>query len=425
MRDLLTLEQYRDELLALVRPDARVEDVPLDAAAGRVLARDVVSGVSVPVFANSAMDGYAVRFAEVAEVPVTLRVVGDVPAGSAADPAAGPGECVRIMTGAPLPSFADTVVPVEETATGTDGDGSIPSQPWDGMEPSPFRPGEPRSVTITHAPDALGRHVRAAGEDFSAGARVALAGTTITPAIAGALAAVGLTCVAVRPRPVVAVRSTGDELVTDGSPLGRGQIYESNSIALAAALAGWGADVRRFPAVGDDAAALASSLDEACVGADLVVLTGGASVGAFDVVRDVLEAAGGVFRSVRVQPGKPQGRAVWNGVPVVSLPGNPLSAALSCELFVRPLVDRMLGRPERGWLTAVAGADWTSPPGRRQLVPVRLSTGPDGRLVATPSHRRGSASHVVSSLAEADGYCSVGEDVAAVAAGDLVQVRWL
>lgn len=412
MRELLTVEQYQAELLALVRPDSRVERVPLAEAAGRVLAEDVVSGVSVPVFANSAMDGYAVRFAEVATAPVTLRVVGDVPAGSAADPVAGPGECVRIMTGAPLPSFADTVVPIEDTdpSTGSGIDlGTAPS-----------------SVTITRAPEAPGRHVRGAGEDFSAGARVAVAGTPITPAVAGALAAVGLTCVPVRPRPVVVVRSTGDELVTDGSPLGRGQIYESNSIALAAALAGWGADVRRFEAARDEADALAAWLDEVCgAGADLVVLTGGASVGAFDVVRDVLEAAGGTFRSVRVQPGKPQGWAVWDGVPVVSLPGNPVSAALSCEVFVRPLLDRILGRPGRGWLTAVAGSDWTSPAGRRQLVPVRLSTGADGRLVATPSHRRGSASHVVSSLAEADGYCSVAEDVTTVTTGDLVQVRWL
>jgi molybdopterin molybdotransferase len=410
MRELLTVEQYRDEVLALVRPDVRVEHVGLDAAAGRVLAEDVVSGVSVPVFANSAMDGYAVRFAEVSVAPARLRVVGDVPAGSGEDPAVGPGECVRIMTGAPLPTFADTVVPVEDT------DGTP------GTEPSPSRAAPP-TVTITRAPDARGRHVRGAGEDFSAGARVAVAGTPITPAVAAELAAVGLTSVPVRPRPVVAVRATGDELVTDGSPLGRGQIYESNSIALASALTAAGADVRRYNAARDEADALATWLDG--VSADLVVLTGGASVGAFDVVRDVLEGAGGSFRHVRVQPGKPQGWAVWHGVPVISLPGNPLSAALSCELFVRPMLDRILGRPERPWLIAAAGADWTSPAGRRQLVPVRLSSDADGRLVATPAHRRGSASHVVSSLAGADGYCAVAEDVTAVAAGDLVRVRWL
>lgn len=399
MRELLTVEQYRAELLDLVHPDARVESVPLAAASGRVLAQDVVSGVSIPVFANSAMDGYAVRFAEAAEVPATLRVVGDVAAGSAADPEVGPGECVRIMTGAPLPTFADTVVPVEDT------DGGL------------------TTVTVIQAPDAPGKHVRGAGEDFAAGARIAVAGTTVTPAVAGELAAVGLTSVPVRPRPIVALRSTGDELVTDGSALGRGQIYESNSIVLAAMLAAAGADVRRAHAARDEPSALAAWLDE--ISADLIVLTGGASVGAFDVVRDVLEAAGGTFRSVRVQPGKPQGWAVWNGVPVVSLPGNPLSAALSWELFVAPLLDRILGRPGRPWLTAMAGADWTSPAGRRQLVPVRLSTDADGRLIAVPAHRRGSASHVVSSLAEADGYCAVAEDVTAVAVGDLLPVRWL
>jgi molybdopterin molybdotransferase len=399
MRELLTVEQYQAELLELVHPDARVESVPLAAASGRVLAQDVVSGVSIPVFANSAMDGYAVRFAEAAEVPATLQVVGDVAAGSAADPEVGPGACVRIMTGAPLPTFADTVVPVEDT------DGGL------------------ATVTVTRAPDAAGKHVRGAGEDFVAGARIAVAGTTVTPAVAGELAAVGLTSVPVRPRPIVALRSTGDELVTDGSALGRGQIYESNSIVLAAMLAAAGADVRRAHAARDEASALAAWLDG--TSADLIVLTGGASVGAFDVVRDVLEAAGGTFRSVRVQPGKPQGWAVWNGVPVVSLPGNPLSAALSWELFVAPLLDRILGRPGRPWLTAVAGADWASPPGRRQLVPVRLSTDADGRLIAVPAHRRGSASHVVSSLAQADGYCAVAEDVAAVAVGDLLPVRWL
>ena len=399
MRELLTVEQYRAEVLALVRPETRSESVPLEAAQGRVLATDVVARVGIPVFANSAMDGYAVRFSEVERTPARLRVVGDVPAGSAEDPAAGPGECVRIMTGAALPTFADTVVPVEDTDAGT------------------------TIVTVLTSPNALGAHVRGAGDDFSAGARVAVAGATITPALAGTLAAVGLTAAPVRPRPIVAVRSTGDELITDGSALGRGQIYESNSITLAAALEAVGAEVRRFDAARDDAEALAGWLDGIRV--DLVVLTGGASVGAYDVVRDVLEGAGGTFRSVRVQPGKPQGWVSWNDTPVVSLPGNPVSATLSCELFVRPMLDRILGRPERPWLTAFAGAGWSSPAGRRQLVPGRRSPDADGRLVAVPAHRRGAASHVLSSLAEADGYCVVAEDTTAVTAGDLLPARWL
>ncbi len=399
MRELLTVEEYCAELSRLVRPDERAEDVALAQASGRVLAEPVVGGVSVPGFDNSAMDGYAVRFAEVAAAPVKLRVAGEVPAGSPADPAAGAGECVRIMTGAPMPGFADTVVPVEDT------DGGV---------------GE---VTVRRAPERAGAHVRRAGDDFAAGSLLAVAGAVLTPALVGALAAAGVTSAAVRPRPVVAVCATGDELVSDGSPLRRGQIHDSNSLGLAAALTRDGAQPHRFEPVADRAEALAAWLDS--VSADLVVVTGGASVGAYDVVRDVLQAAGGTFRHVRVQPGKPQGWAVWQGTPVVALPGNPLSASLSYEVFVRPLLDRRLGRGGPTWFTAVAAEGWSSPAGRRQLLPVRLTSASDGRLLATPAHARGSASHVVTSLAAADGIAAVAEEVTAVTAGDAVAVRWL
>jgi molybdopterin molybdotransferase len=428
MRDLLTVEQYLAELLALVQPDRRCEATPLADSSGRVLAEAVTSPVSIPVFDNSAMDGYAVRFADVATVPARLRVVGDVPAGSSADPAAGPGECVRIMTGAPLPSFADTVVPLEDT------DAPLPSvapSPPSAV-PSPLSVVPANAGISTPDPSVLvrqaprpGAHVRRAGEDIAAGAPLADPGDELSPALVGALAAAGVTRVAVRPRPVVAVCATGDELVSDGSSLRRGQIYESNSLALGAALARDGADVLRAAPVGDAAAALITWLDSIVEAADLVILTGGASVGAYDVVRDVLEAVGGVFRHVRLQPGKPQGWATWRGTPVVSLPGNPLSAALSYEVFVRPMLDRLLGRRSAVAATAVAGAAWTSPAGRRQLVPVRLSSAPDGRLVAEPAHARGSASHMVTSLAAADGFAVVPEEVTQVRLGELLSVRWL
>jgi molybdopterin molybdotransferase len=364
---------------------------------------DAVSGaVAIPAFDNSAMDGYAVRFADVAGAPVVLRVVGEVAAGSADDPAAGPGECVAIMTGAALPAFADTVVMVEDT------------------EPSPG------GVLVRVAPSGVGAYVRRAGDDIAAGARLADAGTVVTPGLIGALAAAGVGAVPVRPRPVVAVCATGDELVTDGSPLRRGQIHESNSLALVAALARDGATPVAAATVADDAAALRVRLDELVAsGCDLVVLTGGASVGAYDVVRDVLSEAGGVFRHVRVQPGKPQGWALWGDVPVVSLPGNPVSAVLSYETFLRPMLDRILGRPGVEWFSAAAGSAWSSPAGRRQLQPVRLRGTDDGRLVAVPAHARGSASHIVTSLAEADGVAVVAEDVTSVAPGDLLRVRWL
>ena len=400
MRELLSVEQYLDELLELVHPDQRVEDVPLRASTGRVLASAATSPLNMPVFDNSAMDGYAVRFADLAHLPARLRVVGDVPAGSSADPPAVAGECVRIMTGAPMPTFADTVVPVEDTR---------PDQLFVTVERSGRR----------------GLHVRRAGEDVAAGGHLADAGTELIPGLVGALAAAGLTRVGVRPRPRVAVCATGDELVRDGAPLRRGQIYESNSVTVAGALERAGATVAWCDLVGDRAEELAAWLDTAA-SADLIVLTGGASVGAFDVVRDVLsERAGGVFRHVRVQPGKPQGWGVWGRTPVVALPGNPVSALLSCEVFVRPMLERILGRQERGWLTVVAGVGWASPPGRRQLVPVKLTTSAEGILTARPAHSRGSASHLVTALAGADAFAVVAEDVARVSAGDLLPARWL
>ncbi|HET7724228.1 MAG TPA: gephyrin-like molybdotransferase Glp [Propionibacteriaceae bacterium] len=400
MRELLSVEEYVSELVSLVEPDARTETLSLTLALGRVLAADVRSATAVPVFDNSAMDGYAVRWADVAAKPVRLRVVGDVPAGSDADPYAGPGQTVRIMTGAALPSFADTVVPVEQTR----GDGD---------------------VIVVLEPPLPGAHVRHAGEDVAAGEVVARAGTTVTPGIAGAVAAAGQTDVAVRRRPVVAVCVTGDELVRGGGALARGQIYESNGPAVGATLVRLGAEVVRTDLCEDRAESLVAWLDEAAPDSDLVVLTGGASVGAYDVVRDVMSGAGGLFRHVRVQPGKPQGWGHWAGTPVACLPGNPVSAVISTDLFVRPMLDRLLGRPSGAWLTGVAGAAWRSPAGRRQVVPVTLCTDDAGRLVATPAHRGGSGSHLVTSLALADGYAVVAEETTEVAPGDLLGVRWL
>lgn len=404
MRELLTLEDYAAELLRLVVPDTRAgELLPLGDAQGRVLAAPVSSAVAVPGFDNSAMDGYAVRHADVASVPALLRVVGEVAAGSASDPHAGPRECVRIMTGAALPSFADTVVAVEQTDGGTE------------------------RVEVREAPARPGQHVRRTGGDVSPGDLIAAPGAVLGPGLLGAIAAVGVSVVTVRSRPVVAVGVTGDELVTGSAPLGRGQLYESNSPVLAACLRRDGATVVRGEPLNDRAEALVAWLDGVTAGgeADLVVLTGGASVGAYDVVRDVLTAAGGTFRHVRVQPGKPQGWAVWQGVPVVSLPGNPLSAALSYEVFVRPMLDRLVGRGSPRWYTAVAGADWRSPAGRRQLVPVRVSAGEAGSLVAVPAHERGSASHMVTSLAAADGFVMVPEEITEVTAGQVLAMRWL
>lgn len=405
-RTLLTVEEYLDELLTDLLdgtgPIPDTEDLPLGQALGRVLAEPVRAVSDVPAFANSAMDGYAVRQADVATLPASLQVVGDVAAGSADDPALEPGQCVRIMTGAPVPGDADTIVPVELTDAGTD------------------------VVTITEAPEA-GRHVRGAGEDVSAGDVIAPAGTTITGRVLGSIAAAGTGVVTVRRRPVVAVAATGDELVAPGGRLERGQIFESNGTHLSATLTELGATVSHAVVLADDAADFAAGLDSISSGADLVLLTGGVSVGAFDVSRIVLErSAQGVFRHVRMQPGKPQGWARWNGVPVLAFPGNPVSTAISFEVFGRPVIDHLLGRDQpEGPTTAVAAAGWRSPAGRRQFVPVALTSDESGRLLAAPTHRRGSASHMVTSLAGAHAVAIVPEDTDEVTAGDLVQIRSL
>lgn len=405
-RVLLTVEEYLDELLTTLLAGAAalddVEDVPLAQALGRVLALPVHAAGDVPAFANSAMDGYAVLHDDLASLPATLRVVGAVPAGSGEDPAMGLGECVRIMTGAPLPSGADTVVPVEVTDGGTS------------------------TVTITEA-RTLGQHVRGAGEDVRAGVVVADAGVTVTGRVLGSLAAAGAATVTVRRRPVVAVAATGDELISPGGSLVRGQIFESNGTHLTATLTELGVQVRGPVVLPDDTTGFTSGLDELSDGADLVLLTGGVSVGDFDVSRIVLEeSADGVFRHVRMQPGKPQGWARWHGVPVIAFPGNPVSTAISFEVFGRPVIDRLLGRaPVTGPTVAVAGTGWRSPAGRRQLVPVRLSSDETGRLVATPTHRRGSASHMVTSLAGAHALAVVAEEIDSVEPGDIVQIRSL
>ena len=403
-RTLLTVEEYLAELLESLLdgagPIADTETLPLAHALGRVLAEPVNAQGDVPAFANSAMDGYAVRHADLATVPATLRVVGDVPAGSGDDPAIEPGHCVRIMTGAPLPSTADTIVPVELTDGGTD------------------------RVTITEAPER-GRHVRGAGEDVRAGDVVAAAGTSVTGRVLGSIAAAGVGEVVVRRRPVIGVAATGDELIAPGGTLERGQIFESNGTHLTATLTELGATVRSSVVLTDDADAFAAGLDELTDGTDLVLLTGGVSVGAFDVSRIVLERdAEGTFRHVRMQPGKPQGWARWRGVPVLAFPGNPVSTAISFEIFGRPLLDHLLGRERpSGPTAAVAGTGWHSPAGRRQFVPVELSSDDQGRLVATPTHRRGSASHMVTSLATAQAIAIVPEDTHEVTVGDLVQIR--
>jgi molybdopterin molybdotransferase len=371
--------------------------LPIADTLGLVLAEDVVAPLSLPGFDNSAMDGYAVIAEEVAAAtpgqPVTLPVAEDIPAGRTDSLTLKPGTAHRIMTGAPLPAGATAVVPVESTDGGTD------------------------NVTIT-AGVAPGQHVRRAGEDVSAGTTVLRAGHVITPAALGLAAALGLGELTVIPRQRVLVMSTGTELVAPGTPLQPGQIYESNAVMLAAAIRDAGAQVVASPMTGDDVATFRDALDRYTGQADLIITTGGVSAGAYEVVKDSLGDHVD-FVKVAMQPGMPQGAGTIDGTPIITLPGNPVSALVSFEVFIRSPLRMAMGlpMPDRPRLEAVLTEDLTSPAGKRQF-----RRGVLDAAAGTVTSYGPPASHHLRWLASANCLLEIDEDVAEVAAGSQVHV---
>ena len=395
------VDDYLAEILAAIRP-LTPRELSLEDADGGVLAEDITAQWPLPPFDNSAMDGYAVRAADLAaataEHPVTLPVTGEVAAGDTREHQVAPGSCLRIMTGAPMPAGADAVVPVELT------DGGI------------------AQVAIREAARP-GDSVRRAGGDAVPGDALLAAGIRLGPAALGLLAASGRASVLARPRPRMTVLSTGNELAAPGTPVTRGQIWESNSFMLASAARQAGAVAARQASVPDDPAKVLAVIEDAAGRADLLVTSGGVSMGGeHDVVKAALEKLGTVgFRKVAMQPGMPQGFGMVGAAstPIMTLPGNPVSAYVSFQLFVRPALRALQGKASGHQRTAraVLTAPLRSPRDKRSFLRGVLAD--DGTEITPLS---GQASHQLAALARANALIVVPEQVVAMQEGDVAEV---
>ncbi len=403
-----SVEDHLTGILETVAPLAPLELQLLDAH-GSLLVDDAAATVDLPAFDNSSMDGYAVRLADVADAderyPAVLEVIADIPAGTASDAALEAGKCARIMTGAPIPPGTEAVVPVEWT------DAGMPT------------------VRITRAPKE-GQYIRRHGDDVTTGQTVLEAGTELGSAQIGLLAAIGRDRVRVRPKPRVVILSTGSELVPPGRPLAAGQIRDSNSYMLTAAAREAGAIAYRVGNVPDDPKVLIDTIEDQLIRADAVVTTGGVSAGAYDVVKEVLSDLGTVaFEKVAMQPGMPQGFGTIgpDGTPIFTLPGNPVSAFVSFEVFVRPALRKMRGTTalDREIVRARCTKAFGSPDGKRQYVRAKLTPATEPGRPPAVEPVGGHGSHLIGSLALADALIVVPEDTTEVRKGSTVDVMVL
>ena len=401
---LRSVDEHLQAILDDLEP-LRAVPQPLLDALDLAAAEDVQAPISLPSFDNSAMDGYAVREEDVRgaspESPVTLPVVGEIGAGQARLRALGPGAAAKIMTGAPVPSGADAVVPYEWTDRGAD------------------------SVRIEQAPD-LHQHIRPAGDDVTEGDLLVQRGDILGPRRLGLLASVGRATVLAAPRPRVVILSTGSELRDPGTQLGHDSIYDGNSFLLAAAARRAGAIPYRVGIVPDEPAAFLEELDDQLVRADVVVTSGGVSQGDFDVVKAALAPRGVWFGPVAMQPGKPQGygRVGEDRVPIFTLPGNPVSAYISFQVFVLPALRKLMGKAPYAVPTVRARLtrSLSSPAGRQQYRRGEVGTDDRGTYVDLVG---GAGSHLVGDLASADCLIVVPPEVTEVEAGETVEVLML
>ncbi|MET1021355.1 MAG: gephyrin-like molybdotransferase Glp [Arthrobacter sp.] len=398
----VTVEAHREavrRLLSPLRAPDRVERLPLLDALGRGLAADVVAPLDLPPFANSQMDGYAIRSADVPDGGTERRVVAPGPAG-ATPPERARGTPAPIMTGAMMPPGADAVVPIEHA------------------RPDAFpAPGAPATVELPAVPAA--NFVRDAGGDIRAGALALAAGTFLGPGQLGLLAALGFTEVPVyRPLRILLV-TTGDEVVEPGRPLDTGKIYDSNATLLESSMRQAGLDVTRTGISTDSPGELGDLLRRHAADVDLVITTGGVSQGAYEVVRQAMEGHDVDFLGVAMQPGGPQGIGTFDGVPLLGFPGNPVSCLVSFEMFLRPALGDLFGSPApRPVARARLAEALTSPPGKHQVR--RGTVLPDG----TVRLEGGAGSHLISALAHSNALIQVPEGIAALAEGAEVEV-WM
>lgn len=420
---MMSVEEARARILDAIEVLPGVETPLLDAL-GLVLADDVLAAFDIPPLANTGMDGYAARSEDTVgasyETPRTLRVTGYLAAGTVFDGRVGPGEAVRIMTGAPIPDGADTVVPFEETD----------EYDWATRE-SARRAGEwqqaPRDAVRIDVAAKPGANIRPAGEDVRAGELVLPRGTVLGAAQVGVLASLGLASVTVHRRPVVAILSTGDELLRPGEPLTPGKIYDANAFSLAAQVRAFGAEARVLDVARDTVEALTARIREGLTGADLLVTSAGVSRGDFDVVKTVLAQEGEVdFWTVRMKPGKPLAFGVFRGadgrrIPHLGLPGNPVSAMVTFELFGRAAIFKMAGRLQQdaeAWqrprVRAVALDSIRNTDGRRFYARGVAEQTPEGWTVRLTGPQ---GSGVLTSLALANAYAVCPEDIEEIPVG--------
>jgi len=417
---MISVEEARERILSYCER-LEPEEKPLLDALGQVLAEDVVAEIDIPPVDNTAMDGYAVRTADVAgasrEHPVRLRVIGEVAAGYVFEDEVAQGTAVRIMTGAPIPSGADAVVPFEETDEPSGG----PRHEFRAFE-------KPAPEVAVLKPALPGANIRRAAEDVARGQTVLTAGVELGPAQIGVAASLGRGIVPVIRRPLVAILSTGDELLDLGEPSAPGKIYDSNASSIAAMVLEAGGLPKRLGIASDTVEALTAKIREG-LDADMLITSAGVSRGDYDVVKDVLAREGDIdFWTVRMKPGKPLAFGAFPSgerrVPHIGLPGNPVSSMVTFELFGRPAIFKMMGRSgwERPRVRAIAEERIVNSDGRRVFARAIVSER-DGRRYATLTGPQGSG--ILTSMAYANALAVVPEEVAAIEPGQEVECLML